>query len=162
MDIYLFNYTGDDRVVHKPISIAGADISMVNGMLRDASEFITPSFTMVTDPTGMNYCYIPAFERYYYITSITVVRTGLWAIECRVDVLKTYEGSILQCDIMVTRCSKDGSVANNDIGNNGLIRDNAVPLLTTNMHRQIKMGYLGVPINGEYQMCPYPYLVTVG
>ena len=162
MDIYLFNYAGDNRVVHKPINAVDAPIKMINGTLRDASEFITPSFTMVTDPTGMNYCYIPAFERYYYITSITVVRNGLWAIECHVDVLKTYEDSILQCDILVDRCSKDGSVTNGDIGNNGFIRDGAVPLLSTNMHRQKKLGYLGVLINGEYQMCSTPYLVTVG
>ena len=160
MDIYLFNYVGDDRVVHKPIYTNSADIPM-NGTLRDASEFITPSFTMVTDPTGMNYCYIPAFERYYYITSITVIRTGLWAIECRVDVLKTYEDYIDELLVWAQRTSKRPA-ADGEAGFNSLIKDDAVQFEqpTFELHR---------PLTAAPGLSPMSYgdfdqfiLVTVG
>lgn len=161
MDIYLFNYVGDDRVVHKSINIASANISMVNGTLRDASEFITPSFTMVTDPTGMNYCYIPAFERYYYITSITVVRTGLWAIECRVDVLKTYEDYIDELLVWALRTSKNPS-EDGLPGYNALIKDEAEQFIqpTFELHMPLVSATGVSPMSyGDYDEY---ILVTVG
>lgn len=94
MTINLYNYADDNKLVHKDLT--GLTTQSLNGTLRDEGDFIDPVFTTVTDPTGMNYCYIPAFERYYFIRDIVVVRTGLWEVSCHVDVLKTYEDSIHQ------------------------------------------------------------------
>ena len=41
--------------------------------------------------------HIPEFGRYYYITNIVSVRTGLWAISGHVDVLYTYRNEIRSC-----------------------------------------------------------------
>lgn len=135
MTINLYNYVGDDRVVHK--TFAGADRSL-NGTLRDESDFLTPSFTTITDPTGMNYCHIPDFERWYYITEITVVRQGLWLIQCRVDVLKTYEEWIDELLVWAQRTSKRPA-ADGEAGFNSLIKDEAVQFEqpTFELHRPL-------------------------
>lgn len=161
MDIYLFNYVGDDRVVHKPIDINSAGVPMTNGTLRNASEFITPSFTMVSDPTGMNYCYIPAFGRYYYVTSITAVRNGLWAVECRVDVLKTYEDYIDELLVWALRTSKNPS-EDGLPGYNSLIKDEADQFIqpTFELHLPLVSGQGESPMSyGDYDTY---ILVTVG
>ena len=50
-----------------------------------------------------NYCFIPLFSRYYFITSITNVRTKLWRVSLRCDVLMTYKNTILNYECFISR-----------------------------------------------------------
>ena len=73
------------------------------GYFRDGASITDPVFTIdleVEDVLGnitnsaqimaINYCFIPDFKRYYFITDISCIRTGLWQFSCHVDVLETY------------------------------------------------------------------------
>lgn len=159
MIIDLYNYAGDHRVVNKQL---GSVVQPLDGKLRDDCDLINPVILIGADPRNCNYAHIPAFNRWYYITDVENIRTGLWMISCHVDVLMTYKDSIYQCEGVVDRCSKDGSVNNSSIGNNGFLQDSDVPILATNRHRQITLGSLGVLGNDGYRMSAYTYLVTVG
>lgn len=67
------------------------------GALREGASILTPVFNVesATIPT-YNYCYIPSFRRYYFITDITSVNSGIVRIECKVDVLKSFATEIKQ------------------------------------------------------------------
>ncbi len=66
-----------------------------NGVLRNQTSILTPSINIVSKAIPpYNYCYIPSFKRYYYITNIESVRDGLVKIDCKVDVLKSYVSEI--------------------------------------------------------------------
>lgn len=78
----------------------------LTGSLRGESSVIRPSFLIETaNPSNYNYCFIPDFNRYYFITDITSVRTNIWRIDCSIDVLMSYQAEILNLDVIVSDLS---------------------------------------------------------
>lgn len=75
----------------------------LEGSLRNESSIVNPVFVIeAANPSAYNYCFIPDFNRYYFITNIESVRTNLWRIHCAVDVLMTYQVQILNLDVIVS------------------------------------------------------------
>lgn len=67
----------------------------VEGALRDSASILTPSFNIEAKITPVyNYCFIPSFNRYYFITDITRVNNNIVRIECKVDVLMSFANDI--------------------------------------------------------------------
>ena len=52
-----------------------------------------------------NYCYVPAFHRFYYIDNISGEKGEILYLACRVDVLKSYENELLNLMVEVGRSS---------------------------------------------------------
>ena len=90
-----------------------------SGTLRESSSIINPVIT-VEEPTsalvGYNYCYIAAWNRYYFITDIVAISNFLWEISMRVDVLNTFKTEIKQ---------QKGLIARSSLGNKYLVDDKA-------------------------------------
>ena len=63
--------------------------------LKAPTDIINPSFTLSGVPTPyiFNYCYIPEFERYYFIDNWHW-ELGVWRAECHVDVLASFKTEI--------------------------------------------------------------------
>lgn len=75
----------------------------LEGSLRNESSVVNPVFVIeAVNPTAYNYCFIPDFNRYYFITNIESVRTNLWRIHCAVDVLMSYQSQILNLSVIVS------------------------------------------------------------
>ena len=76
----------------------------LTGNLREESNVINPEILIeTTDIANINYAYIPAFGRYYFVTEIESVRTNLWRIHMHVDVLYTYRSQIRSNKALVYR-----------------------------------------------------------
>lgn len=77
----------------------------LNGTLRDESSIVDPVILIEYDGelTHVNYAHIPKFNRWYFITDITSVRTGLWRVAMHCDVLKTYAEGILASSGVIAR-----------------------------------------------------------
>ena len=78
----------------------------VSGNLRDISDVINPSITFECADDKIlksNYVYIPAFNRYYFINSITSVRTNLWRVNLHCDVLYSFRNDVLQIKAIIDR-----------------------------------------------------------
>lgn len=102
MEIDLYT-TGSER--HAIIKTLENGIELT-GSLRGESSVINPSFIVeLTNPSLYNYCFIPDFNRYYFITNITSVRTNIWRIDCAVDVLMSFQTEILNLDVIVSDVS---------------------------------------------------------
>lgn len=86
------------------------------GNLRDETSIIDPEILIEYNGTltNVNYMYIGAFHRYYFINEIESVRTGLWRIKAHCDVLKTYAQGILGCDCVVARNENNFNLYLND------------------------------------------------
>ena len=99
MDIVLYICSSERQAINKTISSA----TILTGSLRGESSVISPSFLIEhSNPSSFNYCYISDFGRYYFITNITSVRTGIWRIDCAVDVLMSFRNQILNLDVIVS------------------------------------------------------------
>lgn len=102
MDITLY-VTGSERHAVRKTLQSGLELT---GSLRGESSVINPSFLIQVDnPSQYNYCYIPSFGRYYFISNITSVRTNIWRIDCSVDVLMSFQEQILNLDVIVSDLS---------------------------------------------------------
>lgn len=102
MDITLYQTLSERERINK---VLGSYIAMT-GTLRGESSVINPSFLIeYSNPSDYNYCYIPSFGRYYFITNITSVRNNIWRIDCSVDVLMSFKNEILNLNVIVSDVS---------------------------------------------------------
>lgn len=78
---------------------------------RHESNVITPTVTIQMDEeiVGYNYCYIKKFNRYYYITSYESVRTNIFRLHLKCDVLYTYRNEIKNCEALVVHQDDDSN-----------------------------------------------------
>ena len=117
--ITFYNNFSDNRTVNKNITsvMSGSvylyeDSSIVNPVVRlDYDDAVLPE---------MNYAYIPAWNRYYYITDIAALVGGGMRIAMTCDVLMTYKGTILNSEQTVIRSES--------IGKPTMIPDENLPL----------------------------------
>lgn len=75
--------------------------------LKAPSGIVNPTLEIAfvdgtTNPSDLNYCYIPSFGRYYWIDEWTWTG-GYWTCSCRVDVLATYKAEIGISTVYVLR-----------------------------------------------------------
>ena len=102
MDIVLYENYSEKEAIVKDIQSAYT----LTGSLRGESSIINPSFLIEhANPSNYNYCYIADFGRYYFISNITSIRTGIWKIDCSVDVLMSFQDEILALDVTVSDAS---------------------------------------------------------
>jgi hypothetical protein len=81
----------------------------LSGTLRDATNIINPIILVeLNEISNYNYCYIPNFNRYYFITDITVIRTGLYAISLLVDVLESFKTDIKNLSVILLNTQNIG------------------------------------------------------
>lgn len=88
----------------------------VDGTLREETSLIDPVILIEYNGTltSVNYAYIAEFHRYYFITQVESVRTGLWRVYMHCDVLKTYAQGILGCQCVVARNENKYNLLLND------------------------------------------------
>lgn len=113
MNIILCNNSSERNEVNKNIS-SGATFDCT---LRSETSVSDPALLLEFDGnlSQFNYCYIPEFARYYYITDITSVRNKLWQIKAHVDVLMSFRQAILSSVAILDESTVTG--ANNYLSN---------------------------------------------
>lgn len=77
--------------------------SAKNIVIKDPSSILNPRIDLdSSNPVSYNYCYIPAFNRYYFIND-WISDHGHWIAECSVDVLASWKTEILNSYQFVLR-----------------------------------------------------------
>ena len=93
------------------------EVLSFTGTLRSDSSLIDPIILIEVNsnfvPT-INYCYIPDFERYYFVNNIISVRNNLWEFHMHVDVLMTYADAILENHAIIQRNANEYDLQLND------------------------------------------------
>lgn len=95
MKISLYKCSAENNRVDKTNYLTG--LFTMEGSLRDSSDVINPVITIEHNDFAYylyNYCYIYKFKRFYYITEITSVRTGIWQLTLHCDVLYTWRAEL--------------------------------------------------------------------
>lgn len=93
MQITLYKNHSERICLTKVIDTALA----LTGTLRRETSVKTPIITIAGDETipFYNYAFIEEFNRYYYITDIKSIRTGIWELSLLCDVLMSFRSDIL-------------------------------------------------------------------
>lgn len=102
--VVLYTNSSSTRVVDKELTA----ILTVSGSLRDGASVLDPEILIETDLSdtqlgAINYMYIQAFHRYYFVTDMRMETTGLWLVSGHVDVLMTYRAQIRNQNAIVAR-----------------------------------------------------------
>lgn len=105
MEIFVTNYGGDHKKIDKGISDSQW-LSLGTGSLRNPSNVIDPVILTERNLIDFNYVSIPAFNRYYFVKEIRMVRDNLMEISLHVDVLYSFASGILQCTAIAHRTAK--------------------------------------------------------
>ena len=118
VSLHLFVNGAENIVVDKTRFLSQEKV--LNGVLRENCSIINPVIQIELFDIDIiyNYCYIPRFQRYYYINNINVVRANLFELEMSVDVLNTHSAVIY---------SMSGLIGRNEFDYNEMIPDNNVP-----------------------------------
>lgn len=125
MVVSFYKTTDDRRVLSKTLT----DQTDLTCELYDTCNVLKPSLLIEYNATifTMNYCYIPLFGRYYFVDNITSDAGERIVIECSVDVLQTYNSSIENLNVTVTR---------NEFSEESLLAD---PLMTFTAKRRVEV-----------------------
>ena len=92
-DITLYQNSAEVNRVDKGMFLE--IVGTLSGALRDECSLITPSIVyQSSDVPTFNYVYIPIFNRYYYVTSLSSVGKNVWRMELNCDVLMSYRDEI--------------------------------------------------------------------
>ena len=98
MDIHFYQNASDKRVINKTLNI---EYTMSGCQLATPTSATDPE--VIIDMTeGLyqyNYCYIPYFSRYYYITDMVELDGVRMSIKCHVDPLMSFKDEILNCNV---------------------------------------------------------------
>ena len=103
MDIIFYKSTNEVNSFPKSLT----DGVTISGTLRSECDILNPviEFTGIGVDIPYNYCYIPTFKRYYFITEARSIRNDILEISMHVDVLQSWEREILELHGIVDRCS---------------------------------------------------------
>ena len=114
-DVYLHTFTKEPNSTEQP-SAAGLKVDCVS---NDRLDIISPVLPLkytgaAWNPSGYNYCKVPAFNRYYWIDRWAFVG-GLWTAYCSVDPLASWKTGIGATSAYVLRAAAayDGDLIDN-------------------------------------------------
>ena len=109
MNITFYKNSSEKEKIGKSLS-GGLTLS---GNLRDECSITSPNILVeATSLVDYNYCYIPEFKRYYFISDITSVRNNLWRVSLKCDVLESFKSDILKSSCIINK-QQNQSYSNN-------------------------------------------------
>lgn len=125
--ISLFKTASENNRVVKVLT----NEKQLSGELRNQTSVLNPSIRIESadNIAGYNYCYIPEFGRYYYIVDITSVRTKVWEVSMRCDVLMSYSAQIKALRPIIER---------KEVGYSAGLVDNDLPI---NINKKVQKFY---------------------
>lgn len=123
MNISLYNITCAPNVVNKT-SFLNDQIRLSHVLPNDPCDMLNPSIILdwFDGIESYNYVHISTFDRFYFITGVTLTRGKRCVMSCAVDVLHTYHANIMQCTGTVLRSES--------IGKPTMIPDSKLPIHT--------------------------------
>lgn len=106
MTIQLCNTADENNVINKTI----ASIDTVNATIKGDSSIINPTLILEykTPLIGVNYVYVPDWNRYYFVKDILVETGGRYEIDLSVDVLQSFKEQILKCGVILSDTEQTG------------------------------------------------------
>ena len=108
MIINLYNTTDEVKKVIKNLTALGDIEGTAKEPLtvQEATEILV---TKSNNVDNANYCFIPDFQRYYYISKKEVIRNGLVKLTLVCDVLMSFKSSLLNLKVVAERSESNYS-----------------------------------------------------
>lgn len=101
-EVNLYTVSDDANKVSKTLGTAKTYSSII---AKEPTDVTAPTVRIQTSDnlSGINYCYIAHYGRYYFVDKIITTPNGYWQLVCRCDVLMSYKNQIKALTGTVTR-----------------------------------------------------------
>ena len=100
MNITLYVNSSEKNKINK----TKTSVATLEGSIKGESSIINPTILIeYNNPTAFNYVYIDAFNRYYFVNDVVVVRNNLLRVSLTVDVLESFATAILNQYVIVDK-----------------------------------------------------------
>ena len=92
--VKLYTVSDDNNKVNKTL---GTATELTGVILKETTDVTAPTIRIqsTSNLSGINYCYIERYGRYYFVDKIETTPNGFWQLTCRCDVLMSYKSQIL-------------------------------------------------------------------
>lgn len=82
---------------------------------KDRASIINPTIILKSDTyINSNYCFIPSFNRYYYIENVEVFPNDIYNISLQCDVLMSFKDDIKNSYAFISQSTNDNKYYNSD------------------------------------------------
>lgn len=102
MELILYQNLSDPNEYPKNL----VTLDTLNVTLLEESSILKPKFMVSALNFNSNYCYVPEFNRYFYINNISVAKNRLFVINAKCDVLQSFFNEIKESPVIIKRSSK--------------------------------------------------------
>lgn len=126
MTIYVYDTPTTPEHLTKDISTLVSPAAGWGSSLRDAVSIDAPVILVEATVTTGNYCQIPDFGRYYWITDRNIIRDDLTELTLRSDPLMSFAEEISKLPVYATRTQKRAASAGQP-GWNSYLSDKEIP-----------------------------------
>lgn len=101
MEIKLYKNLSENNVIGKSLT----QIKSVEANLKNDVSVINPTFILYYTDNILqsNYCFIPKFNRYYFIDEIVPITGDRCIVKCRVDVLESFKEDIKSLTVILDK-----------------------------------------------------------
>ena len=101
MEIKLYKNLSENNVIGKTLT----SIKSVEAQLKNDVSVINPTLvlTYTANILESNYCFIPKFNRYYFIDEIVPITGDRCIVKCRVDVLESFKEDIKSLTVILDK-----------------------------------------------------------
>ena len=101
MEIKLYKNLSENNVIGKTLT----QIKSVEANLKNDVSIINPTFILYYTDNILqsNYCFIPKFNRYYFIDEIVPITGDRCIVKCRVDVLESFKDDIKSLTVILDK-----------------------------------------------------------
>ena len=114
MIVELYNTKDSNNVINK----TKTDLTSYDIKFKDVADIQNPTIILRSEtPIKNNYAYIPDFDRYYFIDSISIQPNKIYHLNLTVDVLESFKDDILNSMGTITRKENSNKYYDNDYMN---------------------------------------------
>ena len=101
MEVILYRNSSENNVIGKSL----AQIKSVEANLKNDVSIINPTLVLnyTANILDSNYCFIPKFNRYYFIDEIVPITGDRCIVKCRVDVLESFKEDIKSLTVILDK-----------------------------------------------------------
>ena len=101
MEVILYRNSSENNVIGKSL----AQIKSVEANLKNDVSIINPTLVLnyTANILNSNYCFIPKFNRYYFIDEIVPITGDRSIVKCRVDVLESFKEDIKSLTVILDK-----------------------------------------------------------
>ena len=101
MEVILYKNSSENNVIGKSL----AQIKSVECNLKNDVSIINPTLVLAytANILNSNYCFIPKFNRYYFIDEIVPISGDRCIVKCRVDVLESFKEDIKSLTVILDK-----------------------------------------------------------